>query len=242
MSSPPTDYSYQKLEEKCTAVEKRKWHIVTLLLGFTAIAEMCVTCYFFCYFTDQIDQRLQSDVRNLIYKELKAHNVTSLGPEKPAIHLTGQHRNKPLKNVPPDFAHGDGQDILYWNNVKGYAVHQGGIKYHHGEITIPRNGIYYVYSHVYFWHIPEPDGEDQQYNLFLQYLYKKSMNYYNPILLTKAISTKCWSKEYTFDAYTSFQGALFELQQGDKLFIKVTNASAVDVNEGATYFGAFMIF
>ncbi|XP_041050787.1 tumor necrosis factor ligand superfamily member 10-like [Carcharodon carcharias] len=292
MFSPPADYNYQKLDEELTGVAKRKWSIVVLILGFVAFAEMCVTCYFFCYFTDQIaqmqqklnsdnypgrclqylnsyiddlgesevaiedfmcdswlknfkfliNQRLQSDVRNLIHKELKAHNATFLGPDKPAIHLIAQHRNKPPKNAPSYFARVGGHDVLYWNDIKGLTVHRGAIKYHHGEITIPKDGIYYIYSQVYFWHIQKLDGEDQQYNLFLQYLYKMSMNYYEPILLTKAVYTKCWSKESKFDVYTSFQGALFELQQGDKLFIKVTNASAVNVNEGATYFGAFMIF
>ncbi|XP_072361425.1 tumor necrosis factor ligand superfamily member 10-like isoform X2 [Scyliorhinus torazame] len=242
MSSLPADFDYQKLGGKPAAAEKGKWGIVVPILGFVAFAEICVTCYFFCYFTDQIDQRLQSDVRNLIYKELKAHNATFLGADKPAIHLIAQQRNKPPKNVPSYFTRVNGRDVLYWNDVKGFAVHQGAIKYHRGEITIPKDGIYYIYSHVYFWHVQKPDGEDQQYNLFLQYLYKMAMNYYEPILLTKAIFTKCWSKESKFDVYTSFQGAAFELQQGDKLFIKVTNASAVNVNEGATYFGAFMIF
>ncbi|XP_038630842.1 tumor necrosis factor ligand superfamily member 10-like [Scyliorhinus canicula] len=292
MSSPPADYDYQKLGGKPVAAEKGKWGIVVPILGFVAFVEICVTCYFFCYFTDQIDQmqqklnsdnypgrclqymnsyidhlgkgevpvedflcdswlknvkflinqRLQSDVRNLIYKELKAHNATFLGADKPAIHLIAQQRNKPPKNVPSYFTRVNGHDVLYWNDVKGFAVHQGAMKYHGGEITIPKDGIYYIYSHVYFWHVQKPDGEDQQYNLFLQYLYKMSMNYYKPLLLTKAIFTKCWSKESKFDVYTSFQGAAFELEQGDKIFIKVTNASAVNVNEGATYFGAFMIF
>ncbi|XP_067903703.1 tumor necrosis factor ligand superfamily member 10-like [Heterodontus francisci] len=291
-STPSMDYNYRKLDENLTGVEKRKWSIVVLSLGFIAFAEMCVTFYFFCYFTDQIDQlqqklnsdhypgrclqylnsyvddlgesevavedfmcdrwfknvkflinqRLQSDVRNLIYRELKAHNATFLGSDKPAIHLIAQHRNKLPNNVPSYFARANGHDVLYWNDIKGSTVHQGAIKYHRGEITIPKDGIYYIYSQVYFWHIQKPDGEDQHYNLYLQYLYKMSMNYYEPILLTKAVFTKCWSKESKFDVYTSFQGALFELQQGDKLFIKVTNASAVDVNEGSTYFGAFMIF
>ncbi|XP_078067704.1 tumor necrosis factor ligand superfamily member 10-like [Mustelus asterias] len=294
MSSLLADYNYQKLDEKLTGVvEKRKWSIAVLILGFVAIAEICVTCYFFCYFTDQIEQmqqklnsdsypgrclqylnsyiddlgksevavedfvchswlkkikfltnqRLQSDVRNLIYKELEAHNATSLSPDKPAIHLIAlHHRNKPPKDEPSYFTRVNGHDVLYWNAGKGLAIRQGAIKYHRGEITIPKDGIYYIYSQVYFWHVQKPDGEDQQYNLFLQYLYRMSMNYYEPILLTKAIFTKCWSKDSKFDAYTSFQGALFELQQGDRLFIKVTNASAVNVNEEATYFGAFLIF
>uniref|UniRef100_UPI00398F689A tumor necrosis factor ligand superfamily member 10-like n=1 Tax=Pristiophorus japonicus TaxID=55135 RepID=UPI00398F689A len=189
-----------------------------------------------------INQHLQSDVKNLIYKELKAHNATFLGPDKPAIHLVAQHRNKPPNNAPSYFTRANGHDVLYWKDIKGFTVHEGPIKYHHGEITIPKDGIYYIYSQVSFWHVQKPDREDQHYKLFLQYIYKMSMDYYEPILLTKAIFTKCWSKEANFDMYTSFQGALFELQEGDKLFIKVTNASAVNVNEGSTYFGAFMIF
>ncbi|XP_051877726.1 tumor necrosis factor ligand superfamily member 10-like [Pristis pectinata] len=189
-----------------------------------------------------INQHLKSEARNLVYNELKAHNATFLSPDKPAIHLIAQHRSEHPHYAPSYFAHASGHDILYWKDIKGFTVHQGAMKYHDGEIIIPKDGIYYIYSQVYFQHVRKPDREDQHYKFFLQYLYRMSTYYNEPILLTKAIFTKCWSKKASFDMYTSFQGALFELQQGDKLFIKVTNASAVVINEGSTYFGAFMVF
>lgn len=189
-----------------------------------------------------INQRLRSDAKNLIYKELEAQNATFVSPGKPAIHLIAQHRNKPPNYAPHYINHTDGHDILYWKDIKGFTVHQGAMKYHHIGITIPKDGIYYIYSQVHFQHVRKLDIQDQHYNLFLQYLYKMSTYYNGPILLTKAIFTKCWSKEARFDIYTSFQGALFELQQGDKLFIEVTNANTMDINEESTYFGGFMVF
>ncbi|XP_032886401.1 uncharacterized protein LOC116979067 isoform X2 [Amblyraja radiata] len=47
-----------------------------------------------------INQRLRSDAKNLIYKELEAQNATFVSPGKPAIHLIAQHQNKPPSYAP----------------------------------------------------------------------------------------------------------------------------------------------
>ena len=62
-----------------------------------------------------------------------------------------------------------------------------------------------------------------------------------PILLMKTSRTSCWSRGSQFSLYSAHQGGLFPLSAGDRLFVTVTNASAVDMDEKSSFFGAFLI-
>ncbi|XP_007889705.2 tumor necrosis factor ligand superfamily member 10 [Callorhinchus milii] len=293
-SSMLVDYSYQKLSEKITDSENRKWRALVLILGLIICLQTSTAFYFFLRFTRQmaqmkqkvnvdsspgrclkylntytgdpsdfeesiedlgcdrwlnnirflINQRLQFKVKDMIYQELKANNATYLlGSDTPAIHLTIRRSKDPLSpsNASSYLGHGAGHEVLYWEDNKGLALRHSSIEYHEGEMSILKSGLYYVYAKVYLRHIPGREAVNHRDNPSVQYIYKKTSSYYDPILLTKSVFTRCWSKEGMFDLYTSYQGALFQLEEGDKLFMMVTDASVVDVNDESTYFGAFMI-
>lgn len=288
------DYSYQKLSEKLTHTDNRKWRGLVLLLALIICVQTSTVFYCFLRSTGQmaqmqrqlnadsspgrclkylnrytgdpsgfeetiedlgcdrwlnsigflINQRLQSKVKDLIYQELTANNATHLlGSGAPAIHLTIRHSKDPppSSNASTYLGHRAGQKVLYWEDNKGLAMRHGSIGYHEGEMTIPKGGLYYVYAKVYLRHMQGQEAGDQRNDPFVQYIYKKTSSYYEPVLLTKSVFTRCWSKGGMFDLYTSYQGALFQLEKGDRLFMMVTDASVVDVNDESTYFGAFMI-
>ncbi|RXM93399.1 Tumor necrosis factor ligand superfamily member 10 [Acipenser ruthenus] len=184
-----------------------------------------------------INKQLKSDIRNTLYRELTAQNVSLTHFRKPAIHLGPDHlgRQFRVKLTGED----TGGHKLQWDNIEGMALQQGMMGYEDGEIVVPRDGVYFIYSQVYFR--VGPRGKDQQSQPFLQYIYRKT-SYQDPILLSKAVGTKCWDAGAEFDLFSSFQGALFQLAQGDRLFLKVTDISTVRLNKESTYFGAFMVF
>ncbi|XP_028671769.1 tumor necrosis factor (ligand) superfamily, member 10 like 4 [Erpetoichthys calabaricus] len=190
-----------------------------------------------------LDKRLKSDIRNTVYHEFAVQNVSLFAYDRPAIHLKpqknrGQLRSR-LDNDFPYFKQADGRDVILWENSEELTFQQGLMDYRDGEIIVLRDGLYFIYSQIYFWTTPQVKEFQQQ--PFLQYVYRKT-SYHDPILLSKAVVTKCWHEAAEFDLFSSYQGALFELTQGDRIFLKVTDVTAVSLNEESTYFGAFMVY
>ncbi|XP_008306570.1 tumor necrosis factor ligand superfamily member 10 [Cynoglossus semilaevis] len=138
-----------------------------------------------------------------------------------------------------------GQKISWWEGQKGLAFLQD-VQLVDGELVVPQPGLYYVYAQTYFRHthsLEEEEGGEQQDRgrPLLQYVYKKLSSYPVPILLMKTSRTSCWSQGSQFSLHSAHQGGLFPLSAGDRLFVTVTNASAVDMDEKSSFFGAFLI-
>nr|XP_057915434.1 tumor necrosis factor ligand superfamily member 10-like [Doryrhamphus excisus] len=140
-----------------------------------------------------------------------------------------------------------GQKITWWEGQKGLAFLQD-VQLVDGELVVPRPGLYYVYAQTYFRHISSLEGDATEDEAvgdtgrpLLQYIYKKVSTYPVPILLMKTSRTSCWSRESQFSLHSAHQGGLFALSPGDRLFVTVTNASAVDMDEKSSFFGAFLI-
>lgn len=105
-----------------------------------------------------------------------------------------------------------------------------------GEIVVPQDGIYFVYSQVNFiTSHPRPDPQ------LVQYLFKRMPSHPGLMMLGKAGSSRRFDSESIVDLYSSHQGALFQLQQGDRLSLHVSNIHTVLLQPEATFFGAFII-
>ncbi|XP_078694515.1 tumor necrosis factor ligand superfamily member 10-like isoform X2 [Branchiostoma floridae x Branchiostoma belcheri] len=115
-----------------------------------------------------------------------------------------------------------------------------------GAIRVPVDGLYYVYSQLYFRHVrphaadgsPAADTGDHQ---LLHSTYKKSATYPEKQEIMKSARTRCWSKDSQYGLLSSYQGGVFQLRAGDRLFVQVSNVAMVSFEEAASYFGAFMI-
>lgn len=105
-----------------------------------------------------------------------------------------------------------------------------------GEIVVPKDGIYFVYSQVYFESAhsgPEPQ--------FTQYLFRQTALHPEPAMLAKAAASPCPKTGSSVEPFSSHQGALFYLEKGDRVSLYVLNMGAVLFPPESTYFGAFMI-
>lgn len=127
-------------------------------------------------------------------------------------------------------------DRIQWDNMNGQFCQEGLMRLSpDGEIAVPQDGIYFVYSQVNF---ETQLGQSMHYT---QYLYKRTASYPRPVMLAKAVLTPCVSLRSGVQLYSNHQGALFRLQKGDRLSLYVLDMSAVRFSQESTYFGAFMI-
>ncbi|XP_064188720.1 tumor necrosis factor ligand superfamily member 10 [Anguilla rostrata] len=147
-----------------------------------------------------------------------------------------------------------GQKIQSWESEKGLAFLHN-VKMTNGELVVPQAGLYYIYSQTYFRHtLPLGDGEEEYTDgaediegsavrgkQMLQYIYKKVGSYPIPILLMKNARTTCWSRSAEYGLYSIYQAGVFQLTAGDRVFVSVSNATTVDMDEKSSFFGAFLV-
>ncbi|KAI7813707.1 putative death ligand 3, partial [Triplophysa rosa] len=181
-------------------------------------------------------QRLLLDIQNSLLEALGEHNITDVF--KPAVHVGAKQELKQFQGPQTDGS-ADVVSTLHriqWDNTRGQISQEGLMRLSpSGEIAVPQDGIYFVFSQVNFeTHI----GNALH---FTQYLYKRTASYTWPVMLAKAVVTPCMSGRPGVQLYSSHQGALFRLEKGDRLSLYVSNISAVRFPLEATYFGAFMI-
>nr|XP_029482327.1 tumor necrosis factor ligand superfamily member 10-like isoform X2 [Oncorhynchus nerka] len=201
-------------------------------------------------------QRYQREISSAVRDEM-SRVLPSLAMEdqvssrpKVAAHVTGSFAPKaaregggsPGRRV-------QGQKILWWEGHKGLAFLQD-VRLIDGELVVPCPGLYYIYAQTYFRHT-HPGGEEgeeeveeereQRGRPMLQYVYKKVSSYPVPILLMKTSRTSCWSRDSQFSLHSAHQGGLFPLATGDRLLVTVSNASAIDMDERSSFFGAVLV-
>ncbi|XP_016106164.1 tumor necrosis factor (ligand) superfamily, member 10 like 4 [Sinocyclocheilus grahami] len=178
-------------------------------------------------------QRLLMDIQNYVLETLGEHNVTEIF--KPAVHVGAKQELKQYQRLQKN----DGVpalDRIQWDNMNGQFSQEGLMRLSpDGEIAVPHDGIYFVFSQVNF------ETQLGQIMHFTQYLYKTTASYPRPVMLAKSVVTPCVSVSSSVQLYSSHQGALFRLEKGDRLSLYVQNISAVRFPQEATYFGAFMI-
>nr|XP_024419363.3 tumor necrosis factor ligand superfamily member 10 [Desmodus rotundus] len=165
--------------------------------------------------------------------------------QRAAAHITGnkQRRNTPLvpnsknENV---FGH----KITSWESSRKGHSFLNHMHLRSGELVIQQTGFYYIYSQTYF-RFQEPEdvstvGNRRKNKQMVQYIYK-STTYNDPILLMKSARNSCWSKDSEYGLYSIYQGGIFELKENDKIFVSVTNKELMDMDQEASFFGAFLI-
>ncbi|KAM9331758.1 tumor necrosis factor ligand superfamily member 10 [Pholidichthys leucotaenia] len=202
-----------------------------------------------------IEKRYQKHISSAVRDEvsrvlpsLVMDDKTSPRP-KVAAHVTGSFLSKQEREGRAPVSVGrrvHGQKISWWEGQKGLAFLQD-VRLVDGELVVPQPGLYYVYAQTYFRHSHGAEEEEQEEQEgdrgkpLLQYVYKKDSSYQVPILLMKTSRTSCWSRSSQFSLHSAHQGGLFPLSTGDRLFVTVTNASAVEMDEKTSFFGAFLI-
>ncbi|KAL8188027.1 UNVERIFIED_CONTAM: hypothetical protein K2H54_059678 [Gekko kuhli] len=165
-----------------------------------------------------------------------------------AAHLTA-NRKRALVSQNTSYRSSIGTKINTWETSRGAHSFLYNADLRNGELIIPQTGFYYIYSQTYFrfW---EPDGvlpdaepdSDSVRNpkQMVQYI-SKFTNYPDPILLLKSARTSCWSKKAGYGLYSIYQGGVFQLKQNDRIFVSINDKELVDLDNEASFFGAFLV-
>ncbi|KAM9485435.1 tumor necrosis factor ligand superfamily member 11-like [Salvelinus alpinus] len=139
--------------------------------------------------------------------------------------------------------------MIHWDEAQG---HLKKMRYHDGRLLVDEPGLYSVYAKTCFRYYdlgPEtepgdatPQAVDVNNAQLIQYISheKHTSLPSKSVVLMKTGSTMRWNNSQ-YNMYCAQQGRGVMLQQGDGLFVNVSNAWMLDPEPEGTYFGAIKI-
>ncbi|XP_031232329.1 tumor necrosis factor ligand superfamily member 10 [Mastomys coucha] len=168
-------------------------------------------------------------------------------PQKVAAHITGNTRRNysallPLSKDGKTL----GRKIVSWESTRKGHSFVNHVIFREGELVIQHEGLYYIYSQTYFRFQESEEASKSvrkdgvRIKQMVQYIYKHT-SYPDPIMLMKSARNSCWSRDAEYGLYSIYQGGLFELKRNDRIFVSVTNEHLMDLDQEASFFGAFLI-
>ncbi|XP_025938517.1 CD40 ligand [Apteryx rowi] len=152
----------------------------------------------------------------------KGKNETAVAAERRqpiAAHLAGAKSSKAIS-------------VLEWRTT-GYAPMNSLISYQDGKLKVEKAGLYYIYSQVSFCTNAKASAP---FTLYI-YLY---LPMEDDRLLLKGLDTHSTSRAVC-DFQSIREGGVFELREGDMVFVNVTDSTLVNYSPGSTYFGIFKL-
>ncbi|XP_036604105.1 tumor necrosis factor ligand superfamily member 15 [Trichosurus vulpecula] len=200
--------------------------IYLLVDNFRSQQEMCATGQFMkARKSDRLHQRDYVPPRS--------------NTDKPRAHLTAvrQKSMNPVKDLWP---------ALQWEHKLGSAFIKNQMNYTNKFLVIPESGDYFVYSQVTFRGSTPECGKINQKNqstkpnYITQVITRVTDRYPEPIQLLTGTKSICEIGSTWFTPI--YLGAVFSMQEGDKLMVNVSDISLVDyTKEDKTFFGAFLL-
>ncbi|XP_075964084.1 tumor necrosis factor ligand superfamily member 10-like [Anarhichas minor] len=194
---------------------------------------------------DRFQKEISTAMRNKMTGVLPflSPGVRGVPLPKVAAHVTGvvSSTEPPTADGPRSSRGYLGERIRVWEGQRGLSFLQN-MELRGGELLVPRAGLYYIYGQTYFRLLStgETEAEEEEAQL-VQYIYKKMSSYTVPILLMKSSRSACWPRGQEPGLFSLHQAGTAFLQPADRLFITVSNASAMEMDGRASYFGAFLV-
>uniref|UniRef100_A0A8V0YV54 CD40 ligand n=1 Tax=Gallus gallus TaxID=9031 RepID=A0A8V0YV54_CHICK len=145
---------------------------------------------------------------------------------------TGEEKRQPIATHLAGVKSNTTVRVLKWMTTS-YAPTSSLISYHEGKLKVEKAGLYYIYSQVSFC---TKAAASAPFTLYI-YLY---LPMEEDRLLMKGLDTHSTSTALC-ELQSIREGGVFELRQGDMVFVNVTDSTAVNVNPGNTYFGMFKL-
>lgn len=193
----------------------------------------------------QLDQYIKKVLlriyeESIITHQGKQHNITGLllkrSSQRVAAHVTGTG-SRITSSTDEKIL---GYKINSWESSTTGLSFFNNLHLKNGELVIHETGLYYIYSQIYFRFGETKETNQRRSKQLVQYIYKYT-SYSVPILLTKSARNSCWSKDTEYGLYSIYQGGMFELKENDRIFVSVTNEPLINMEQEASFFGAFLI-
>ncbi|KAI4589320.1 hypothetical protein MJG53_003728 [Ovis ammon polii x Ovis aries] len=168
--------------------------------------------------------------------ELQTQKEQEIGPSHQRAFVR-QTPMQPLKNQFP---------ALHWEHELGLAFTKNRMNYTNKFLVIPESGDYFVYSQVTFRGTISECGEiskgrqPNKPDSIIVVITKVTDSYPEPTQLLMGTKSVCEIGSNWFQPI--YLGAMFSLNEGDKLMVNVSDISLVDyTKEDKTFFGAFLL-
>ncbi|XP_077476269.1 tumor necrosis factor ligand superfamily member 10-like isoform X3 [Stigmatopora argus] len=208
----------------------------------------------------RLEKEISSGVTNKLTDVLPFLPDGHVGPSDVAAHVTATSTaavstsSQTQEEVTRSYL---GERVTVWEGRRGQSFLHN-VELRGGELLVPRAGLYFIYAQTYFrlssdWnkeqeeeHYQDQDqDQDQDHGQdgaqLVQYIYKKMSSYTAPILLMKSSRSACWPRGREPGMFSLNQAGTAFLQPEDRLFVAVGNASALEADGRASYFGAFLV-
>ncbi|XP_077588183.1 tumor necrosis factor ligand superfamily member 10-like [Stigmatopora nigra] len=200
----------------------------------------------------RLEKEISSGVTNKLTDVLPFLPDGHVGPSDVAAHVTATATtsSQTQEEVTRSYL---GERVTIWEGRRGQSFLHN-VELRGGELLVPRAGLYFIYAQTYFrlssdWN---KDQEEEQYQeqdqdqgqdgaQLVQYIYKKMSSYTAPILLMKSSRSACWPRGREPGMFSLNQAGTAFLQPEDRLFVAVGNASALEADGRASYFGTFLV-
>ncbi|XP_062259277.1 tumor necrosis factor ligand superfamily member 11 isoform X2 [Platichthys flesus] len=133
-----------------------------------------------------------------------------------------------------------------WDEEHGYC-HK--MSYQKGKLLVKELGFYYVYAKTcfrYYKLAPEdsgvpPGGPDVRNTQLIQYVYRESIKQNSKAIMLMKTGSTVRLNSTSYNMYCAQQGRGVRLEEGDTLFVNVSNAWMLDLEGEGTYFGAIKL-
>lgn len=179
--------------------------------------------------TEPIVNALQAVPRK---KQCKNRCKTPTKDRLPSAHL-------PIRAQ--DFRKGEPKEVtIEWDDKVGAQIHY--LTYDKGKLLVEEPGFYYVYAKTCFRYYDPAEQSPMNVNnrQLIQYIIHDSRQQNTQVTLMKTGSTARWDNT-SYNMYCAQQGRGIQLEQGDALFVNVSNAWLLDLEKSKSYFGVIKL-
>lgn len=140
-------------------------------------------------------------------------------------------------------------ETLKWSEENDQTFSEGGLVLRNNKIIIPKRGLYFVYSQVSFrvnCQVSREESEHEGETVFLHHSVNRESNLFDnerPLLKASRSSCKRVVSEDSGEGWYSTinLGAVFSLEEGDKLSTDTSPLENVEGDSGKTFFGVFAL-
>uniref|UniRef100_A0AAQ4PLM2 TNF superfamily member 11 n=1 Tax=Gasterosteus aculeatus aculeatus TaxID=481459 RepID=A0AAQ4PLM2_GASAC len=187
------------------------------------------------HLTGYLQEEVQTEPVLNALRDPKRKRCKTSKESLPSAHLPIQTKTK----YPPKLE----AVVVNWDGEQRY---RNRMEYQDSKLLVGESGFYYVYTKICFRYYrldgdsPTRPPVDVSNTQLIHYVYHESSKHKSTAKLMKTGSTMHWNLT-TYNMYCAQQGRGVRLDQGDALYVEVSNAWMLDLEGEGTYFGAIKL-
>ncbi|OCT59418.1 tumor necrosis factor ligand superfamily member 14 [Xenopus laevis] len=223
----PVAPTHQPLKKQNKIISQWAIHLAVMVLAVLALSAAAIEIYILRNL-----QRSLESTQEMMHENFEAQYTTKSGdtrsPPVPSAHVTDCKWTNQYT----------GPQLL-WEPKQGSSfLHE--IQYRNGSLLFNKTGIYFIYSKLQLRSVDCPKVDASTF--FQHGVYKKSPHLQHATILMENKKQFCDSQGGKMWVGSSFLGGTFLIEQGEEVYVKMSNKELIQVKDGTiTFFGTFML-